>query len=88
MRISNEFASVQLHLDQTGNGPRIRVTDERTGRERFLDPLELESIVWAEDAWLAAMVDPAAGRWRDDDRSRALTVVREETRRVAGGDGR
>ena len=35
------------------------------GRVRFLDALELETIVWLPDGHLTQLLDPSADRWRD-----------------------
>jgi hypothetical protein len=64
--VGNEFAEVAVGFDDRGNGPRLRLTDLRTGRTRFLDALELETIIWLRDEHLAALLDPSADRWRDD----------------------
>ena len=63
--IGNEFAEVAVGFDDCGNGPRLRLTDLRTGRVRFLDALELETIVWLPDGHLTQLLDPSADRWRD-----------------------
>ncbi len=64
--VGSEFAAVAVSLDDLGNGTRLRLQDIRTGRVRFLDALELEAIIWLPDEHLAALLDPSAGRWRDD----------------------
>lgn len=64
--VASEFASVSVTIDIGANGPRLRLEDTRTGRVRFLDALELETIVWLEDGHLSRLLDPAADRWRDD----------------------
>jgi hypothetical protein len=64
--VGNEFAEVAIGFDDRGNGPRLRLTDLRTGRVRLLDALELETIIWLRDEHLAALLDPSADRWRDD----------------------
>jgi hypothetical protein len=33
---------------------------------RYLDALELETIIWLRDEHLAGLLDPSADRWRDD----------------------
>jgi hypothetical protein len=58
----SEFASIEVALDTQANGPRVRIVDLRTGVERSLDPLVLESIVWASEHQLAELLDPA-NRW-------------------------
>lgn len=63
MRVSGEYADVSVALDQSGNGPRLRLTDERAGRTRSFDPLVIESLVWAPADLLEALLDPARTRW-------------------------
>jgi hypothetical protein len=62
--VESEFASVALRLDQEGNSVRLRLEDLRTGRVRFLDALELESIIWLADGNLTQLLDPSHERWR------------------------
>jgi hypothetical protein len=62
--VESEFASVAVRLDQQGNSVRLRVEDLRSGRVRFLDALELETIVWLADGHLAQLLDPSHERWR------------------------
>ncbi len=63
--VASEFASVAVSIDGRGNGARLRVEDQRTGVVRYLDALELESIVWASDEWFRRLLDPSTHRWRD-----------------------
>lgn len=58
----SEFASIQIELDTSANGPRIRIIDLRGGVDRYFDPLVLESMVWASDDQLADLINPA-NRW-------------------------
>ena len=64
--VASEFAQVAVRLDDTANGTRLRLEDLRTGRVRYLDALELETIVWLRDEHLNRLLDPSADRWRDD----------------------
>jgi hypothetical protein len=64
--VASEFAQVSVTIDLDANGPRLRLEDLRTGRVRFLDALELETLVWLPDERLTALLDPSANRWRDD----------------------
>jgi hypothetical protein len=64
--VGSEFAHVAVGFDDRGNGRRLRLTDLRTGRVRFLDALELEAIIWLREEHLTALLDPSADRWRDD----------------------
>jgi hypothetical protein len=62
--IGNEFAQVSVTFDGDGNSPRLRLEDLRTGRVRFLDALELETLVWLPEPQLTALMDPSRDRWR------------------------
>ena len=64
--VASEFAQVSVAIDEAANGPRLRLEDLRTGRVRFLDALELETIVWLSDGHLQQLLDPSADRWRED----------------------
>jgi hypothetical protein len=63
--VDSEFADVSVEVDTTADGPRLRLEDRRTGRVRFLDALELETIVWLPEGHLTHLLDPSADRWRD-----------------------
>ena len=63
--VASEFADVRATVDTTANGPRLRLQDRRTGRVRFLDALELETIIWLPEGHLTQLLDPSADRWRD-----------------------
>ncbi|MCU1647671.1 MAG: hypothetical protein JWN03_7946 [Nocardia sp.] len=64
--ISSEFAGVRVDIDHEGNGPRLRLTDLKSGRVRYLDALELETIVWLPEGRLEQLLDPSADRWREE----------------------
>ncbi|HSV37696.1 MAG TPA: hypothetical protein VLI04_02950 [Nocardioidaceae bacterium] len=63
--IGNEFAEVKVELDESANGVRLKLTDVRTERVRFLDALELETLVWLSEERLDQLMDPSHDRWRD-----------------------
>lgn len=63
--VHSEFARVAVGIDATANGPRLRLRDLRTGHVRYLDALELETIVWLPAERMDVLLDPSAGRWRD-----------------------
>ena len=63
--VGSEFADVAVLVDATANGPRLRLEDRRTGRARFLDAIELETIIWLPEGHLTQLLDPSADRWRD-----------------------
>lgn len=65
--VESEFAQVSVNVDNAGNSPRLRLEDLRTGRVRYLDALELETIVWLPEGRLADLLDPSADRWRGDE---------------------
>lgn len=64
--IGSEFAEVAVGVDRSGNGTRLRLEDLRTGRVRYLDALELETVVWLSDGHLNRLLDPSADRWNND----------------------
>jgi hypothetical protein len=63
--VNSEFAQVAWRTDHEGNGPRLRLEDLRTGRVRYLDALELETIVWLPEGRLDRVLDPSFERWRE-----------------------
>lgn len=67
MELKNEFAAVSIEEDYSGNGPRLKIRDSRTGKVVFLDPLELEGLAWARHEDLCNFVNPSLGRWSDGD---------------------
>ncbi|HEV7980351.1 hypothetical protein [Amycolatopsis sp.] len=64
--IGSEFAEVAVDVDMAANGPRLRLEDRRTGRVRYLDALELETVVWLPEGHLRQILDPSADRWREE----------------------
>ncbi len=64
--VGSEFAQVSVTFDVEGNSPRLRLEDLRTGRARFLDALELETLIWLPQEHLSALLDPSAGRWQGE----------------------
>lgn len=66
--VSSEFATVSVTLEEGASGARLRVEDLRSGAVRYLDALELESLVWAPEHWWRTLLDPSLHRWRDAGR--------------------
>ncbi|WP_442930367.1 hypothetical protein OG976_21095 [Mycobacterium sp. NBC_00419] len=64
--VESEFAQVSVNIDSAGNSPRLRLEDLRTGRVRYLDAMELETIVWLPEGKMAQLLDPSADRWRGE----------------------
>jgi ketosteroid isomerase-like protein len=65
MRIESEFAAVEVDVEHSGNGPRLKLEDLKSGHVGYLDALELETLAWLPDGALHPLLDPAAVRWRD-----------------------
>jgi hypothetical protein len=59
MMLANEFAAVDVELDKTANGVRLRVVDLlRRDRVVYLDPMLLEALVWADPDELVRLTEP------------------------------
>jgi hypothetical protein len=56
--VTNEFASVEIRVEQRANGAQAWVTDRRSGVSRRIDPLALEGLVWAPEHVIASLADP------------------------------
>jgi hypothetical protein len=65
--LRNEFAAVRVHIDNTGNGVVLMITDLKTGMSRRLDPLELESLIYLSGRQRTDLLDPATTRWSSDN---------------------
>jgi hypothetical protein len=66
--VGSEFADVSVRFDVDGNAPRLRLEDLHSGRTRYLDALELETIIWLPDERLTSLLDPSHSRWRGEAR--------------------
>jgi hypothetical protein len=64
--VGSEFAHVSVRFDVDGNAPRLRLQDLRSGRARYLDALELETIIWLPEERLTELLDPSHSRWRGE----------------------
>jgi hypothetical protein len=64
--VGSEFAEVSVEFDVGGNAPRLRLEDLRSGRVRYLDALELETIIWLPEERLTSLLDPSHSRWRGE----------------------
>ncbi|WP_433709362.1 hypothetical protein ACQP2U_22915 [Nocardia sp. CA-084685] len=64
--VHSEFAQLRVGIDETANGPRLRLEDLKSGRVRLLDALELETIVWLAEGHMERLLDPSADRWQED----------------------
>ena len=54
--VGNEFAEVRVAKVHTRNGVRLLIESPKSGQWITLDPLELESLTWQNDATFSAMV--------------------------------
>jgi hypothetical protein len=61
--LESEFASVEVIYDGSSNGPRLLIRDRRSGQESYLDPLELEALVYIRHDDLSGFLDPGARQW-------------------------
>jgi ketosteroid isomerase-like protein len=87
LRLDSEYASVEVAVDESGNGPVLRVTDRRGGRTRYLDPLLLESLAWAPGDLLEALLDPARTRWGENPPGEdVVALVQQLYPALAAGD--
>ena len=58
LQLRSEFAAVQVELDTQANGPRLKITDLKSGKARYLDPLELEMLAWQPFKDIIMTMDP------------------------------
>ena len=56
--LKNEFATVEVARDDSANGSRLLIKDLQTGRQVYLDPLELEALTRAPHSQFARWLDP------------------------------
>jgi hypothetical protein len=66
IRLSSEFAAVEIARDDHGNGPRLMIRDLQSGQEIYLDPLELAVLASIRHEELLPLLDP--GRFEKRDR--------------------
>jgi hypothetical protein len=59
IQLTSEFAAVEVDRDDNGNGPRLMIRDLRSGRQVFLDPLEVAALAWTRHEELLPLLDPA-----------------------------
>ena len=59
MRLTSEFAAVEVERDDRGNGPRLMIRDVRSGQCIYLDPLELSALASARHEDLLPLIDPS-----------------------------
>jgi hypothetical protein len=65
--LKNEFATVEVTRDDTANGSRLLIKDLQTGRQVYLDPLELEALTRVPHSAFARWLDPDLHAGEPDD---------------------
>ncbi|WP_033292646.1 hypothetical protein [Amycolatopsis jejuensis] len=60
--IRTEFGTVQVHLDTTANGPRLRLVGQESGTEICLDVVEIEALTAMRHADFRAIIAAQLGR--------------------------
>lgn len=65
--LKNEFATVEVARDNTANGSRLLIKDLQTGRQVYLDPLELEALTRAPHSVFARWLDPDLREGQPED---------------------
>jgi hypothetical protein len=58
IRLTSEFAAVEIARDNRSNGPRLMIRDLQTSQEIYLDPLELAALAWTGHEELLPLLDP------------------------------
>jgi hypothetical protein len=57
--IANEFSSMVAELDMTGRSPRLRLVHRISGRDIYLDALQLEALLKLEPRDIWRLLDPS-----------------------------
>ncbi len=87
MEIKSEFAAVEVSVDGSGNGPRLKLEDLKTDRVGYLDALELETLAWLPENALHGLLDPSALRWADATPEPTIeALVKQLYAALAAGD--
>jgi hypothetical protein len=45
LKLKNEFASLELTIDLSANGSRLKITDLLSGESRYFDALQVECLL-------------------------------------------
>ncbi len=88
LRISNEFALIELSVDEAANGSRLRISSGRTGRSALLDPMALEVLTWLPVSEIIKHLSTPFGPEEADLTPAGFLAAREaegEPRGTAGG---
>jgi hypothetical protein len=83
LRLGNEYATVEVSLDESANGPRLRIVSVRDELEMFLDPVALALLCHADDTVFALLADEARDHGALADlRAHRITTDRLTTDRL------
>lgn len=66
-RISNEFATVDISIVETGKGKRVKLHSPKLGHTILLDPLEVESLTWQDHSIFSEMLKTPFGPEHEED---------------------
>ena len=78
LRLGNEYATVEVRLDHSANGPRLRVTSVRDETFILLDPVALVLLCHADHSVFALLADEA----RDHGALAELRALRADPERA------
>ena len=60
MELANECARIKVSVDESGQG-RLRIHSVMLNRTVFLDPLELELLIWSDRETMRALISTPCG---------------------------
>lgn len=86
--VTNEFASIEISVDECGNGQQPRITDRRSGASRRVDLLALEGLTRAPDWLIDVLADPGFPDDYAEPEMRRLSPARSEARLPHASDER
>ena len=81
MILSNEFATVDIEIDNSANDPRLKIEDTSTGKAIYLDPLELQGLAWSTHRNMAHFTVPL---FKEQAMERLIAGDTEESQVRAG----
>lgn len=70
IRISNEFANINIRKVYTRNGERLEIDAPRRGYRVLLDAVELESLTWQTPETFSGFLRASIGRDIEEDEPR------------------
>lgn len=61
--VQSEFANIAVGIDRSGLTPTFEITDLRSGVVARITPIELESLVWSDQAGREHLIKNAMATW-------------------------